>query len=34
MKNEYMHSDFHGQMFIFIVGPGFSLAEAIARAPT
>ncbi|MDP1993431.1 MAG: hypothetical protein Q8K00_20635 [Syntrophales bacterium] len=30
MKNEYMHSDFHGQMFISIAG--LSLARAIARA--
>jgi signal transduction histidine kinase len=32
MKNEYVHSDFHGRMFISIAGLGLSLAKAIARA--
>ena len=32
MKNANMHSDFHGQVFISIVGLGLSLARAIARA--
>jgi len=32
MKNEYMHSDFHGQLFISIAGLGLSPARAIARA--